>query len=398
MELSSVHLTLLFTRGVSLTQWEEGGMLERELALYRALRPNLGRITLITHGHGEDARFKRLLPEFDIVYNRWRLPTWRYAQFLNGLWRPWRRGKTIFKSNQTNGADIALTLAKSARKPFIARAGYAYADFAKRKQGFHTLPAARAAILEHRVFNGADRCVVTTRDMADDLTTLYGVEPEKIRVIPNYVECERFAPDGDSPAPGTPRALFVGRLDEQKNVRNLLLAFKNLNAELHLIGDGPLRAELEALAQQEGINARFLGRVNHAELPHHILRATLFIMPSHYEGHPKALLEAMSCGRPVIGGNAPGIRGVITSGENGLLCGHEPSQIAEATRSLLESSALRDKLALSARRYVMENVTLKRVTEQELTLLKELARRHFHNPAGHALSDPAATPRKRASG
>jgi glycosyltransferase involved in cell wall biosynthesis len=114
--------------------------------------------------------------------------------------------------------------------------------------------------------------------------------------------------------------------------------------------------------------------VPNSELPGYLNRAGLFILPSFYEGHPKALIEAMACGLPVIGADSPGIRELIRHGETGYLCGTEPESIREAIQDLLDSPTLSAQMGHHARQFVIENYSLDRIAELELALLKEAAR------------------------
>ena len=211
------------------------------------------------------------------------------------------------------------------------------------------MEAQEAIKLERRVFNQADRVEVTTEAMAATVQEQYGVAKDVIRVIPNYVETERFKPQSHALGERF-RIGFVGRLDTQKNVGELLRAVTGLDAELILVGDGPQRAALEATAAAGKISAKFLGRVDNAELPSLLNSWDLFILPSLYEGHPKSLLEAMACGLAVIGTNVPGIAEIIVDGENGLLCETDAESIRAAIQRAMSDERLRVQMGQQARK------------------------------------------------
>ncbi|GAF93855.1 unnamed protein product, partial [marine sediment metagenome] len=199
----------------------------------------------------------------------------------------------------------------------------------------------------------------------------YSVSEDKVWVIPNYVLTDVFAPSS-SHSRGNRCIIFVGRLAEQKNPWALLDAMRGLDAELVMVGDGPLREPLEAKASVEELAVKFLGNRPHRELPQHLNRATLFVLPSLYEGHPKTLLEAMSCGLPVIGTNVPGIRELIRHRETGYLCGTSPAEIRAAILKVLGDAKLREKMGRQARQFVVENFSVERVLTRELALLDSL--------------------------
>jgi len=98
----------------------------------------------------------------------------------------------------------------------------------------------------------------------------------------------------------------------------------------------------------------------------------VFVLPSQYEGTPKALLEAMACGLAVVGTNVPGIRELIQDGVNGLLCEPDVKAISEAIARLLNDAELRARLGRAARRFVEERYAQSKVVETEARLLTTL--------------------------
>ncbi len=360
-------LVLFLTRSNSLATWQEAGMLERETALYRALVPHLAGVRLVSYGGPEDRGLSP--PGLQLDLNRWGVPQALYTWYLRRLWRA--PAGAIVKSNQVQGAEIALAAARRQGLPFIARCGYLPSDFLAREQGPDSQAARRTRELERLVFTGADRVVVTTPEMARSVTQTYRVAPERVRVIPNYVDTELFAPQpGVEPRPG--RLLFIGRLAPQKNPRALLQALAGLPVELDLVGRGPLENELRRQAAGLGLKVRFLGNQPHRQLPRLMARAQVFVMPSLYEGHPKALIEAMSAGLAVLAGRSPGISGLVEQGRTGYLCGHSAPEIRRALEELLSEHELRRRLGRAARKEVLARFSLQRVLQQELDLYREL--------------------------
>jgi glycosyltransferase involved in cell wall biosynthesis len=116
----------------------------------------------------------------------------------------------------------------------------------------------------------------------------------------------------------------------------------------------------------------FLGVRPHAELPALLSRSAVFVLPSHYEGHPKALLEAMACGVPVVGTRVAGIRDLLRHRETGYLCGTSAAEIREALREVLGDAALSARMSAGARAYVCERLALTTVVAQELAVLLAL--------------------------
>jgi len=120
--------------------------------------------------------------------------------------------------------------------------------------------------------------------------------------------------------------LFVGRLAEKKGVKYLIEAMKGIDALLVIVGDGPLRGELEEQAKILGDRVQFWGSKTHNELRTIYASADVFVAPSitakdgDQEGVPTTIMEAMASGLPVVASNSGGITDVIENGKNGLLC------------------------------------------------------------------------------
>jgi len=363
------HLVLFFTTGISLEKWDEIGMLDREVALYRNLQCRGIRVSFVTYGGAGDLVYSKRLPGIRILPNRWGLKDKTYRRVLPILHGPFLAGASVYKTNQTAGGDVTLKAARFWRKPMVARCGYMWSEFASREHGVGSIQAHRALEKEKLVFAGATRVVVTTEAMKEDVLRRIPAAAGKTRVIPNYVDADRFQPTGEKCNEG--EILFVGRLSSQKNVEALLKALRPLDVTLTIIGDGPLKAPLRKRFGTLNGRVRWLGNVPSENLPAYMNRAALFVLPSHYEGHPKSLIESMACGLAVIGADSPGIREVIRHGENGWLCGKESDDIRRAVLHLLASPEKRIALGKGARSYVKKWFSLDRIVALELSLLRD---------------------------
>ncbi len=364
------RLALFFTRGMSLHRWENLGMFDREVALYQRLQERGVEVVFVTHGDNRDLTFAERLTGIRILCNRWGLPGRVYRPLLTWLHRRALREADVFKTNQTLGADLALRAARRWHRPLIARCGYMLSEFLAREHGEGSAEATRARALEAEVFGAADRVVVTTEEMRRDLGERLPAVCEKTEVIPNHVDTDLFRP-ADGPPSGVPRLCFVGRLVPQKNLGALIEAVRGLEVEVDLIGTGPLHESLEAQAR-DNPRVHFLGPIAHGQLPDHLRRSTLFVLPSLYEGHPKTLIEAMACGLPVLGTDVSGIRNVVRHGETGHLCQTDAASLCAEIETLLADSALRSRLGRSARDFAVAHFSLEKIAERELALLRDV--------------------------
>jgi glycosyltransferase involved in cell wall biosynthesis len=158
---------------------------------------------------------------------------------------------------------------------------------------------------------------------------------KSIELIPNGIE--DLGEIGPSPA-WPPRVVFTGRLVEQKGLTHLVEAFARLpaaaEAELELIGDGPLRRTLEDQARSLGIadRVRITGWLNRREVLRRLRQARVFALPSLDEGMSNALLEALACGLPAVATAISGNEELIEPDGNGFLV--PPGDAAALTECL----------------------------------------------------------------
>jgi len=372
-----MDISVFFTQGVSLRDWENIGMLEREVALYRRLTEKGIGCGFVTYGGRGDLQFASHLSGIQINCNRWGLPADVYKKFLNIIHAGHLRKTDVIKSNQIRGADAALSAAKRFGKPFIARCGYLHSEFTERQFGLDSAEAKSAQTLEGDVFRGADRVVVTTAAMRERIIQDYGLDDARVRVIPNYVDTDLFRPEppvaGSEKNKSRKSLCFIGRLTDQKNLFVLFDALGGLDLEITIIGEGEQRDALERKASALKIKARFLGNLSHTELPEWINRSDIFILPSKYEGHPKTLLEAMSCGKPVIGTDVSGIRELIHHRETGYICPPTAEGIREAVEEISRNQDLAAHMGMKARTFIEENFSLDRTISLEKEILEEVA-------------------------
>lgn len=363
-----MRLILFFTAGVSLQGWDAAGIFDREAALYRRLQERGHEVSFVTYGQDEDLSYAAHIPGIRILCNRWGMPQDIYRRLLPMLHAPALMSADLYKTNQINGAMAAVQAARLWRKPLIARCGYLWSDFSQRKSAANDTGLSFVTGLEEKVFLKATQIVVTTALMQESIVRRIPNVARKIQVIPNYVLCDHCYP---LTVPQEFDLVTIGRLSDQKNTRGLLQAIRDLKCRLLLIGEK--ESTWAYPSNWKSLLAEHLEwhpRIGHNDLPQMIRRAKIFILPSLYEGHPKALIEAMSCGMPVIGADSPGIREIIKHGENGLLCGTDAESITAVAKQLLDNPGLQQTLGQRAREFAVKHYSLDRIVEQELTVMR----------------------------
>ena len=105
--LEHVRLVLFFTRGASLTTWQQAGILDRELLPYRRLARDVGAVTILSYGGEQDRLFEQQASPVGVLVNRWGLPATLYSVVAPLLCAKQLRAATVFKTTQLNGAWTA---------------------------------------------------------------------------------------------------------------------------------------------------------------------------------------------------------------------------------------------------------------------------------------------------
>ncbi len=199
--------------------------------------------------------------------------------------------------------------------------------------------------LERAGFRSANAVVTYTPNMARQL----GLDPDSPTVHPEgarYVDVDRFSPS--VPYEERERVVgFLGRLDEEKGIRELAAVARSLpeGVTFRFIGDGDLRPWLESeLADEiERGSVEVTGWIDHEDVPAELARLRLLVMPSQpTEGLPTTILEALACGTPAYATPVSGVPDVVRHGETGFLM---RSRDPEAIRRDLESILARDDLS-----------------------------------------------------
>ncbi len=223
-------------------------------------------------------------------------------------------------------ASLATIASRSRGTRLVVCQHNALSHEAKSGGSYRALPALLRALAP-----ASHGIVAVSEGVADDLAATTGIRRDRITVIPNPVVTPALATRAAAPldhpwfVPGAPPVyVTAGRLVRQKDQGTLLRAFalhrRTQASHLMILGEGPLRAELEAEAERLGIapDVRFEGFVANP-LPY-VRRAAAFVLSSLHEGFGNVLVEALACGTPVISTDCPhGPAEILEGGRWGVL-------------------------------------------------------------------------------
>ena len=227
-----------------------------------------------------------------------------------------------------------------------------------------------------KYYKGCNHLIGNTPDIVDYMRK--GKWPaEKSHYLPNFVSEDRAPPisrkDFYTPQ-NAPLILALGRLHQNKGFDVLFKAVSNIpEAYLWLAGDGPLREELETLAQQVGVKprVRFLGWRN--DIAALFATADMFVCPSRHEPLGNVVIEAWAHAKPVIAADSMGPGTLIHHEENGLLFNVDDVQaLMAAIRWLIKEPDFAAKIAINGRKSYEENFTMKKVVTDYLNFFDRI--------------------------
>lgn len=262
------------------------------------------------------------------------------------------------------------------------------------------------AMLERIAMLQADVLTSPSLDLAEFVATDLGIAAEQIKIVRNPIDTSIFTPEGTVALNRSEklRILFVGRLEGRKGITYLIDAIPQIvaefaNVEFVIIGDDTITGKgitsvLADLKKSLALShctehVKFIDRIALDELPAYYRSADISIVPSVYDNSPYTCLEAMACGRPVIGTDAGGTKEYIEHGVSGLvIAACDSNAIAKACLALLTDASERNRLSEGARERAVKYFDRTEIARQTVTcyqLAQELFNQRKASPTARKL-------------
>jgi L-malate glycosyltransferase len=332
----------------------------REATLSRSGQPTVDLSIVLLSRSQEENNFTAAMQHANIAFNvllERRKFDWRTIAELQALIES-KRPDIIWSNSVKSHFLVRLARLNRSARWVAFHHGYAATD---RTTQFSNQ-------LDRWSLRAADRVLTVCQPFAEELESR-GVRANHIRV--QHMPVRPFGVvDSDRKdklraqlgiAESTMVVLSVGRLSKEKGHEDLIRAFRtflrqtpNISARLVLVGDGPERSRLMSLCERFklGEDVMFVGHQDDVS-PYYSV-ADLFVLPSHIEGSPMALLEAMAAGVPVIATDAGGVSELASHEMDALLVRkHDIAALSGAISRMLENADLRERLRSSARKVVL---------------------------------------------
>jgi teichuronic acid biosynthesis glycosyltransferase TuaC len=228
------------------------------------------------------------------------------------------------------------------------------------------------------VYQSARRVICVSRHVQEQV--LRGSPRSETAVVYNGADPVLFSPPGSS-SKGVPRIVSIGDMIPTKGHAPLLGAIARVARnypflECDFVGEGPEQSRLKSLSKELRLNTRvrFYGRMGRKDIADLLRSASVFALPSTYEGLGCVYLEAMACGKVTIACRGQGIEEVIHHGIDGWLVG--PDNLEELTQGiaiLLQDAQLRERIGSQARATILRGFTLEHQARHLLGIYQECA-------------------------
>lgn len=286
------------------------------------------------------------------------------------------------------GAELIWAVSKMRRIPYVLTH---HNDLIGNGQRRH-LFGAYSVVSTHLAVKGAAKFAVVSLDHAAEcrLAKIFRKRWHDVVEIPNGVDTHVFQPNEGGKTVradyGISRSadliLFVGALDRAhhfKGVDYLIETFSQIrdrDTHLMIVGDGDMKSHFVKVAKESGVAQRvvFVGSIPNRQLRPYYSAADLVVLPSFPpESFGIVILEAMACGRPVVAHNIPGVRTVISEGEDGFLAvPGDMDDLADKILTLLNDPGLRMAMGRRGRAKVQEQYAWERIGEELEALYNEV--------------------------
>lgn len=372
-----MKVILTFTYGVSLKDWFDSGILEREIKIYKNLaKKNNIKFIFFTYGNERDQDYLKNNNEFLVypLYKYFNKSNFKIVNILKSIFFTFKFKKELssqnvklIKTNQLNGLWVAIFLKITLKVPLLLRSGYNKLEFMIKESksiikiiGFYILVQI-GLLLSNKI--------VLTSEKDKQFFQKYFLVNKKIEIIPNWVEVGNIKKYENRPQNSF---ISVGRLEKQKNFIELIRKVNQKDINFKIVGDGSEKHNLIDLSTKSDTNFQLIGKVKHNELLNLYQDSRFFVLSSKYEGNPKVLLEAMANGCVVITNNIKSIKEIIIDQTNGYILDFENDDLNEKLKLIKNNHDVNQNIITKSINHIKLNNSLEVIEQNELRIYKDI--------------------------
>ena len=365
-----MNIVVFLTFGVSIKDWKESGLLQREILLYQQISSTSDiNFTFITFGDSEDENYlngHKIIPYYK--YNKYYKN--KYITVLQSLLFTFKLKKLIaqpdlIKTNQLLGSWMAILYKIITKKPLIVRTGYDLYRFSLHENKTRLKKSLYYTLTQLAIIF-SDAYLVTSYSDKKFLDLNFFKTKNKLQILPNWVEDKITNTVTKIEKRHENKILAVGRLEEQKNFSALIRLLSSKDFHIDIVGTGSLKNNLALEAKEYGVKVNFLGKKNYNELIKMYPDYRLYVSTSLFEGNPKSTLEAMGAGCVAIVSNIENNSEIIENKITGFL--HNFHNLVELIEQNMNNIDALERISKKATEKIKNNNSLDIISKKEIEI------------------------------
>jgi len=365
-----MNIVVFLTFGVSIKDWKESGLLQREILLYQQISSMSDiNFTFITFGDSEDEKYlngHKIIPYYK--YNKYYKN--KYITVLQSLLFTFKLKKLIaqpdlIKTNQLLGSWMAILYKLITKKPLIVRTGYDLYRFSLNENKTRLKKSLYYTLTQLAIIF-SDAYLVTSYSDKKFLDLNFFKTKNKLQILPNWVEDKITNTVTKIEKRHENKILAVGRLEEQKNFSALIRLLSSKEFHIDIVGTGSLKNSLALEAKEYGVKVNFLGKKNYNELIKMYPDYRLYVSTSLFEGNPKSTLEAMGAGCVAIVSNIENNSEIIENKITGFL--HNFHNLVELIEQNMNNIDALERISKKATEKIKNNNSLDIISKKEIEI------------------------------
>lgn len=358
-------LILLLSEGYGIKNWEKLGTLDRELKIYKDLaKQNDRELVIVSYQKDFFDGINIMRIPFSFIHHKF-INIRQFCFLFTTLFKI--KTTDIIITNQAhNGGWLAVLVKMFVGCKVIARCGYVFGEQMEylKMKGFSY---SRRRFLEKITMKYSNIIFCPTVELKDWINTKYGLTNSKIKVVPNFVDENNFSKKGK--VIKNFDAIYVGRIHDEKRVYLVNNLVKSLKLKTCIIGNGKKDSILE-LRKNDSIT--YIPSVSNKNLNGYLSQSKYFVTGSSWEGHPKAILEAMACGLICIAPSVNGINNLIEHGKTGILYDGSAEDLRTKFLDIDSNIARQQLISKEATEFISQNFNYSKVLKKANKYIESL--------------------------
>jgi glycosyltransferase involved in cell wall biosynthesis len=358
-------LILLLSEGYGIKNWENLGTLDRELKIYKDLaKQNERELVIISYNKDFLDGINIMRIPFSFINHKF-INIRQFCFLFTALFKI--KTTDIIITNQAhNGGWLAVLVKMLVGCKVIARCGYVFGEQMEylKMKGFSY---SRRRFLEKITMKYSNIIFCPTVELKDWINTKYGLVNSKIKVVPNFVDENNFSKK--EKVIKNFDAIYVGRIHDEKRVYLVNNLVKKFNLRTCIIGKGKDES-VQQLKNLDLIN--YVPSVPNKDLNDYLCQSKYFVTGSSWEGHPKAIIEAMACGLICIAPSVNGINNLIEHGKTGILYDGSTEDLITKFSEIDSNINLQQLISNKAEEFISKNLSYSKVLKKVNNYIKSL--------------------------